>query len=161
MDKEISVLQKQINLHVHDIERIQGFVSNLANKKGQTRDELLRGKERSRKTMEQLKRSKQVKQNDDAYQSKKTGLLGTMAGTMNTAFVDGGPVDVLLFGARNKTNSYMTSFGQTGSSENGFGSAQVVAGLKNLLRVLDITTFAISTVGPDGSRLYTQEKIKA
>lgn len=58
MDKEISVLQKQINLHVHDIERIQGFVSTLANKKGQLRDELLRGKERSRKTMEQLKRSK-------------------------------------------------------------------------------------------------------
>lgn len=52
MDKEISVLQKQIHLHVHDIERIQGFVSNLANKKGQTRDELLRGKERSRKTMD-------------------------------------------------------------------------------------------------------------
>jgi hypothetical protein len=52
MDKEISVLQKQINLHVHDIERIQGFVSGLANKKGKTRDELMRGKERSRKTME-------------------------------------------------------------------------------------------------------------
>ena len=52
MDKEISVLQKQINLHVHDIERIQGFVSNLANKKGKTRDKLLRDKERSRKTME-------------------------------------------------------------------------------------------------------------
>lgn len=52
MDKEVIVLQKQINLHVHDIERIQGFVSNLANKKGTTRDELSRGKERSRKTME-------------------------------------------------------------------------------------------------------------
>jgi hypothetical protein len=38
MDKEISVLKKQIHLHVHDIERIQGFVSNLANKKGMTRD---------------------------------------------------------------------------------------------------------------------------
>lgn len=30
MDKEISVLQKQINLHVHDIERIQGSVANIA-----------------------------------------------------------------------------------------------------------------------------------
>ena len=60
MDKELTVLQKQINLHVHDIERIQGFVSNLANKKGNTRDELLRDKERYRKTMGQLKRSKQV-----------------------------------------------------------------------------------------------------
>lgn len=111
MDKEISVLQKQINLHVHDIERIQGFVSGLANKKGKTRDELMRGKERSRKTMEQLKRSKQIQQNDDASPTKRTGLMGTMAGTMNTAFVEGGPVDILLFGPRNKSNSYMTSFG--------------------------------------------------
>lgn len=30
MDKDLNVLQKQINLHVHDIERIQGFVSTLA-----------------------------------------------------------------------------------------------------------------------------------
>jgi hypothetical protein len=34
MDKEISILQKQINLHVADIERIQGFVANLGNLKG-------------------------------------------------------------------------------------------------------------------------------
>jgi len=27
MDKELTVLQKQINLHVHDIESIQGGVS--------------------------------------------------------------------------------------------------------------------------------------
>jgi len=60
MDKDLNVLQKQINLHVHDIERIQGFVSTLAIQKGKTRDELLRGKERSRKTMEQLKRARQI-----------------------------------------------------------------------------------------------------
>lgn len=52
MDKDLIVLQKQINLHVHDIERMQGFVSNIACNKGRVRDELLRGKERSRKTME-------------------------------------------------------------------------------------------------------------
>lgn len=52
MDKELVVLQKQINLHVNDIERMQGFVSTIANKKGKTRDELLRTKERSRKTMD-------------------------------------------------------------------------------------------------------------
>ena len=34
MDKELVVLQKQINLHVADIERYQGFVSRLAIKKG-------------------------------------------------------------------------------------------------------------------------------
>ena len=95
----------------------------------------MRGKERSRKTMEQLKRSKQVEKIDDASPTKKTGLMGTMAGTMNTAFVEGGPIDVLLFGPRNKSNSFMTSFGQTGSSGGEVGTQQVVAGLKNMIRV--------------------------
>jgi len=112
MDKEISVLQKQINLHVHDIERIQGFVSNLANKKGQTRDSLLRDKERSRKTMEQLKVSKQVVQavlDGDASMKGKSGLLTTTVGALNTAFVEGSPVEILLFGQK-KAASYSTSF---------------------------------------------------
>ena len=157
MDKEISVLQKQINLHVHDIERIQGFVANLANKKGKTRDELLRGKERSRKTMEQLKRSKAVAADQGSSSPSKTGtLMGTNAGTLNQAFVEGSPVDILLFGNKRSMNSYSTSFGQTGgSSETGFSSAQVVSGLKNMIKTSRITRFAISTVGPDGSRLYT------
>jgi hypothetical protein len=96
-----------------------------------------------------------VVQNEEASPTKRTGLMGTMAGTMNTAFVEGGPVDVLLFGQRNRSNSFMTSFGQTGSSDTGFGTAQIVTGLKNMIRAQDITTFAISTTAPDGSRLYT------
>lgn len=52
MDKEKDILKKQINLHVSDIERYQGFVSKLGIQKGETRDELLRLKDRSRKTME-------------------------------------------------------------------------------------------------------------
>lgn len=51
MDKDLVVLQKQINLHVHDIERYQGFVSTLAITKGKTVDELRRNKEKARKTM--------------------------------------------------------------------------------------------------------------
>jgi len=104
---------------VHDIERIQGFVSNLANKKGQIRDELLRDKERSRKTMQQLKMSKQVVQAVMGEETtKKTGgLLGGNVGTLNTPFVEGSPVDILLFGQRKQANSYSTSFGQTGTSE--------------------------------------------
>ena len=58
MDKELVVLQKQINLHVADIERYQGFVSRLAITKGNTVEELRRGKEQARKTMKQLKASK-------------------------------------------------------------------------------------------------------
>ena len=49
MDKDLVVLQKQINLHVHDINRIQGFVGRLAVKKGETADELRRGKAKQRK----------------------------------------------------------------------------------------------------------------
>jgi len=46
MDKDLVVLQKQINLHVHDINRIQGYVGRLAVKKGENDDELRRCKEK-------------------------------------------------------------------------------------------------------------------
>ena len=55
MEKELVVLQKQINLHVHDIERYQGFVSRLAIKKGNNVEELRRIKSKASKTMKQLK----------------------------------------------------------------------------------------------------------
>ena len=58
MDKELVVLQKQINLHVADIERYQGFVSRLAVTKGKKVEELRRDKEKARKTMKQLKVSR-------------------------------------------------------------------------------------------------------
>ena len=58
MERELIVLQKQINLHVADIERYQGFVSRLAVKKGNTVEELRRNKDKARKTMKQLKDSK-------------------------------------------------------------------------------------------------------
>ena len=51
MDKDLVVLRKQINLHVADIERYQGFVSRLAIKKANTVEELRRTKEKARKTM--------------------------------------------------------------------------------------------------------------
>lgn len=55
MDKDLVVLQKQINLHVHDIERFQGFVSTLAKNKGENVEELRRNKAKARKTMKCLK----------------------------------------------------------------------------------------------------------
>jgi len=58
MEKELNVLQKKINLHVNDIKRIQGAVSNLAIKKGQNADELRRKKIMARKTQEQINKSK-------------------------------------------------------------------------------------------------------
>ena len=50
MDKDLIVLQKEINLHVADIKRIQGLMQRLALKKGENADELRRNKEKSRKT---------------------------------------------------------------------------------------------------------------
>jgi len=64
MDKELVVLQKQINLHVADIERYQGFVSRLAITKGNTVEELRRNKEKARKTMKQLKASRSTNQSN-------------------------------------------------------------------------------------------------
>ena len=49
-DKDLIVLQKQINLHVHDIERIQGMMTIEAQRKGEKSDELRRIKDKSRKT---------------------------------------------------------------------------------------------------------------
>lgn len=50
MDKDLIVLQKEINLHVADIKRIQGLMQRVALTKGETADELRRNKDKSRKT---------------------------------------------------------------------------------------------------------------
>ena len=60
MDKQLNVLQKEINLHVADIKRIQGLMATLAQQKGATADELRRIKEKSRKTQSFLSESKKV-----------------------------------------------------------------------------------------------------
>ncbi len=51
-NKELNVLEKEINLHVTDIKRIQGLITRLGKMKGKTQDELRRTKEKARKTME-------------------------------------------------------------------------------------------------------------
>ena len=61
MDKDLIVLQKEINLHVADIKRIQGLMSKTGISKGQKADELRRLKEKSRKTQAFLSESKKVK----------------------------------------------------------------------------------------------------
>jgi len=74
MDKELVVLQNKINLHVTDIERYQGFVSRLAIKKGNSVEELRRIKEKSRKTMKQLKENRTT--------NKSTGNIGGGSSTI-------------------------------------------------------------------------------
>ena len=45
-----------------------------------------------------------------------SNLVGTVSGTMNSAFVEGSPVDVLLFGQKQRM-TYSSSLGFTASSE--------------------------------------------
>ena len=113
MDKELVVLQKQINLHVADIERYQGFVSRLAVKKGNTVEELRRNKDKARKTMKQLKANRTTNSSTQGAGAGGSTLAAagresivqsnlrssTIAQQANTAaFVEGSPVDILLFG---------------------------------------------------------------
>mgnify|MGYP000120825034 CR=1 FL=1 len=60
MDKALVVLQKEINLHVADIKRIQGLMATIALQKGAKADELRRIKDKSRKTQAFLSESKKV-----------------------------------------------------------------------------------------------------
>ena len=83
------------------------------------------------------------------------------AGTMNKAFVEGSPVDILLFGQRKLNSTFSGSLGQTGSSDMNQTPTSVIQGLKNIIKVCNITQFAIATTNTDGSRLYTVEKLKA
>lgn len=84
-----------------------------------------------------------------------SNLVGTVSGTMNMPFVEGSPIDVLLFGEKKKKDIFASSLAATNSSDTNASQAQVIAGLRHLIKVLDITTFSVSTLAPDGSRLYT------
>jgi hypothetical protein len=163
MEKDLNILQKSINLHVNDIKRIQGAVSNLAIKKGQTSDELRRKKIMAKRTQEQINRSKAAVTENNTDASKTQTVSGGLSKTQNTAFVEGSPVDVLLFGF-SKKNSLVTSltYAQTGSSQETSGSphGHVVGALRFLLKRIQYTSFSIATIGPDGQRLYSKDAIK-
>lgn len=60
MEKDLNVLQKEINLHVNDIERMQGHIGRLFVIKGNVADELRRFKDKSRKTQAFLSSTKKV-----------------------------------------------------------------------------------------------------
>ena len=105
-DKDLIVLQKQINLHVHDIERIQGMMTIEARTKGEKADELRRIKDKSRKTQAFLSESKKVQSSTikagDSSQPDKSLKQTMLSGAGSTS---GGHskeqnimVDLLLFG---------------------------------------------------------------
>ena len=171
------VLQKQINLHVHDIERYQGFVSRLAVTKGNTVDELRRIKDAARKTMKQLKTNRTCTKTAgggvgghstlaaagrESIAAQSNWKSQTMAAHSSTeAFVEGSSVDVLLFGFKKNDGNFATSFNASQSSDGLGSNAHVVKALKHVLRTQPIINFNIATVGPDGKRLYSEENTQA
>ena len=164
MDKELVVLQKQINLHVADIERYQGFVRNLAIKKGETIEELRRDKEKARKTMKQLKNQK-AGETKAAGSGQATmtqaGLGKTSQSVASVAFAEGSPVEILLFGFKKQPNMIGTSFNASMSTENTSTNAHVPTALKYLIKNQLLVGYSIATIGPDGRRLYSSENLKA
>ena len=84
------------------------------------------------------------------------------AASVNTeAFQEGSMVDILLFGFKKKDDSaFATSLNASMSSEGYNSNAHVVKALQHALKVLPVIHFSISTVGPDGRRLYSQENVE-
>lgn len=60
-NKETDILNKQINLHLKDIVRIQNSISNVYKEKGKSEDELRRLKERQRNTNKKIASFKSIK----------------------------------------------------------------------------------------------------
>lgn len=84
-----------------------------------------------------------------------------MANQSTEAFVEGSPVDVLLFGFKKNEGVFATSFNASQSSENLSGHAHVTKALRFIINSQPIINFQISTVGADGRRLYSEENVKA
>ena len=110
--------------------------------------------------MKQLEVSKAVGGEKGLEATQKATMGKTGATSTTQAFVEGSPIDILLFGFKNKKNIMMTSFNQSASTDSTSGNAHVPEALKHLMKVLPITRFNISTIGPDGRRIYSEENAK-
>ena len=85
---------------------------------------------------------------------------GSMMNQSTGAFVEGSPVDVLLFGFKKNTSMLATSFNASASTDSSNSNQHVPQALKHMQKVLSVTRFSIATVGPDGRRLYTKENLE-
>lgn len=160
MDKELNVLQKEINLHVNDIKRIQGLMTRLAIMKGQTQDELKRNKDKARKTMKQLNNTKKV---GDGTSSPERGTKTGGGGftTMGTGSIDEeSPINMLLFGSMKKTGALngllSSSLGNTMSSNSNY--VNVIVPLKHILKTCSITKFDIATENENEKKPINEEE---
>src|SRR5258708_7408135 len=109
MDKEDNILNKEINLHVNDIKRIQGSISKLANKKGEINDELRRNKDRARKTMKTLENSKKIENTGSPEKGMRGTAMMTHTGGGSSMNNEESPIDLLLFSNNMKRAGAMGS----------------------------------------------------
>ena len=162
MDKALVVLQKEINLHVADIKRIQGLMATVALKKGAKADELRRIKDKSRKTQAFLSESKKVQSSTLKGAGESTSPERSLKQTLMSGATGSGTgpasqgsiiVDLLLFGqsaALKKGMSFSQSFSNTMSSTTGVPNQ--VYPLRYIVRHSPLTTFEISVTNSDGTR---------
>lgn len=85
----------------------------------------------------------------------------TIANSSTDAFIEGSPVEVLLFGFKRRENAFQTSFNASVSSDSFSSNAHVVQALRHVLKLQPLTRFNISTIGADGRRLYSDENTQA
>lgn len=86
---------------------------------------------------------------------KNASLGKTNMTTTTQAFAEGSPIDILLFGFKKKNNIMATSFNQSASTDSSSGNAHVPEALKHIIKTQPIINFNISTIGPDGRRIYS------
>lgn len=149
MDKDLIILQKEINLHVADIKCIQGFISRFALGQGETADELRRIKNKSRKTQSVLSESKKVQSKKDSGNAAATITSGRSQSSLGGQNQGAIIVDLLLFGTSGAIKkggaaglSMTQSFNNTISS--GLGAVNQVMPLRYIQKKCPLTEFEIN-----------------
>ena len=123
-NKETDVLQKQINLHISDIVRIQNSLSNMYLTIGKKEDELMREKERKRKTNETMAEFRSTK----SYKA-----------SPYTNVISNEDIAMALL---NLTTKHLTINSET--SKSGFQKNSLMA-LKYIIRNMKLTRFDINS----------------
>lgn len=110
--------------------------------------------------MQTLKNARTDAKNTSPVMQKRTEANFSTSGI---AFQEGSPVDILLFGFKKdkQGNNPGSSFGRNTDSDQSTVGNHVVPALRHLLRELEYTTFDISTIGPDGNRIYSMENVES
>ena len=136
---QMDIVNKKINLHVKDIERIQGLLTKHALKKAKTEDELRRTHNKAKKTMKVMEQYKQISDNmGPTGRISPTRTLDDKSTLIHTS-------NPFIF-----TNKMQSFSGYSNMDSTAFNSTtfkNVIEPLKRLARSLNFTRFNIrSTV---------------